>query len=105
MEQVRLRALAAASASVTMGGQQAGDAVRSAVQYPPSVRIENAVGAYFDYVGRLLWPLRLAPMYPHPGDSLPAWQIGVAALFLMTVTVLVLRHREKRYLVVGWLWY
>ena len=105
LEKVPLLALSAASAIVTMVAQQAGGAVRSAVEYPPSVRIENAVGAYFDYVGRLLWPLRLAPMYPHPGDSLPAWQIGVAALFLMTVTVLVLRHREKRYLVVGWLWY
>jgi tetratricopeptide (TPR) repeat protein len=69
------------------------------------VRIENAVGAYFDYVGRLFWPLRLAPMYPHPGDSLRAWQIAVAALFLIAATVLVLVFRERRYLVVGWFWF
>jgi protein O-mannosyl-transferase len=85
--------------------QQAGGAVRSAIEYPPTVRIGNAVGAYFDYFGRLLWPLRLAPMYPHPGNSLRIWQLGLAALFLTTVTVLVLRNRENRYLTVGWFWY
>ncbi len=105
LEKVPLLALSAASAVVTLVGQQAGGAVRSAIEYRPTVRIENAIGAYFDYVGRLLWPLRLAPMYPHPGDSLRAWQISVAALFLIAVTVLVLAFREKRYLVVGWFWF
>jgi Tfp pilus assembly protein PilF len=34
-----------------------------------------------------------------------AWQISVAALFVIAVSVLVLRFREKRYLVVGWFWF
>ena len=105
LEKVPLLALSAVSAVVTLAGQQAGGAVRSVIEYPPTVRIQNAIGAYFDYVGRLLWPLRLAPMYPHPGDSLLAWQISVAALFVIGVSVLVLRFREKRYLVVGWFWF
>jgi hypothetical protein len=105
LEKVPLLLLSAASAIVTLEGQQAGGAVRSVIEYPPTVRIQNAIGAYFDYVGRLLWPLRLAPMYPHPGDSLLAWQILVAALFVIGVSVLVLRFREKRYLVVGWFWF
>ena len=105
LEKVPLLMLSAASAIVTLAAQHAGGAVRTAVEYPATVRIENAIGAYFDYVGRLLWPLRLAPMYPHPGDSLRAWQISVAALFVITVTVLVINFREKRYLVVGWLWF
>jgi len=105
LEKVPLLALSAASAFLTLAAQHAGGAVRTAIEYPASVRIENAIGAYFDYVGRLLWPLRLAPMYPQPGDSLLAWQIGVAALFVTAVTVLVLRFREKRYLVVGWFWF
>jgi protein O-mannosyl-transferase len=105
LEKIPLLALSAASAVVTLAGQQAGGAVRTTIEYPATVRIENAIGAYFDYVGRLLWPLRLAPMYPHPGDSLLAWQISVAALFVIGVSVLVLRFREKRYLVVGWFWF
>ncbi len=105
VEKVPLLALSVASAVVTLAGQSAGGALRSVIEYPLEVRIENAVGAYFDYVGRLLWPLRLAPMYPHPGNSLLAWQISVAAFFVFAVTVLVLRFRQKRYLAVGWLWY
>src|SRR6266404_1724288 len=105
LEKVPLVALSAASAFVTLAAQRAGGAMRSTIEYPPTVRIENAIGAYFDYVGRLLWPVRLAPMYPHPGDSLLAWQIAVAALFVIAVTVVVLAFLEKRYLLVGWLWF
>jgi hypothetical protein len=105
LEKVPLLALSAGSALVTLAAQQSGGAVRSALEYPMAVRIENALGAYFDYAGRMLWPLRLAPMYPHPGNSLPGWQIGVAALFMIAVTGFVLRHREHRYLAVGWFWY
>lgn len=105
LEKVPLFALSAASAFLTLAAQGAGGAVRSAIEYPASMRIENTIGAYFDYIGRLLWPLRLAPMYPHPGDSLLPWQIGIAVLFLIAVTGLVLRFRQKRYLVVGWFWY
>lgn len=104
-EKVPLFALSLASAIVTMAAQRSGGAVRTAIEYPLSVRLENAVGAYFDYVGRMVWPLKLTPMYPHPGDSLRAWQIGLAAAFLLVMTALVLRFREKRYLAAGWLWY
>ena len=105
LEKVPLLALSAGSALVTLAAQQSGGAVRSAMEYPVAVRIENALGAYFDYVGRMFWPLRLAPMYPHPGNSLLGWQIAVAALFVIAVTGLVLRYREQRYLAVGWFWY
>ena len=105
LEKVPLLALSAVSAVLTLSAQQAGGAVRSVIEYPATVRIENAIAAYFDYIGRMLWPLRLAPMYSHPGDSLLGWQIGVAALFVIAVTVLVIRFREKRYLVVGWFWF
>lgn len=105
LEKVPLLALSAASAFLTLAAQRSGGAVRSAIEYPLAVRVQNAVGAYFDYVGRLLWPMRLAPMYPHPGDSLLAWQVAVAALFLIAMTIFVLIFRQKRYLIVGWLWF
>jgi len=105
LEKVPLLALSAASAVVTIAAQHAGGAMRSAVEYPVLVRVENAVGAYFDYVGRMFWPLRLAAMYPHPGDTLLAWQVGLALFFVLAVTVFVLLNRDKRYLAVGWFWY
>jgi len=105
LEKIPLFALSAASAIVTMAAQRSGGAVRSAIEYPFGIRIENAIGAYFDYIGRMLWPMQLAPMYPHPGDSLRPWQIGLSAVFVVAVTALVLRFRKKRYLAVGWFWY
>ena len=38
--------------------------------------LENAVVAYARYLGKAFWPSHLAIMYPHPGNSLRAWQRG-----------------------------
>jgi tetratricopeptide (TPR) repeat protein len=57
------------------------------------------------YLGKAFWPSRLAVLYPHPGDSLPVWEIVLAAAVLISITALVFRWREQRYLVVGWLWF
>jgi protein O-mannosyl-transferase len=102
LEKIPLLALAAGSAIVTMKAQQAGGAVRTVAEYPVTVRLGNALVAYARYVGNALWPLQLAPMYPHPGDSLRAWQVSGAAVFVLGVTGLVLAAKRKRYLAMGW---
>ena len=73
--------------------------------YTASVRIENAIVAYARYVREAFWPSRLSPLYPHPGNTLKAWQVIAASLFLLTVTALVLAGWRRRYLLVGWLWF
>jgi len=104
-EKVPLLALSMASALITMEAQQAGGAVRSTEQFPLSVRMANAAYAYAMYLWKTIWPARLAPLYPHPGDSLAAWQVAGAAVILIAVTAFVLRFRDRRYLPVGWLWF
>jgi tetratricopeptide (TPR) repeat protein len=105
LEKLPLLALSAVSAALTFTAQRAGGAVRSANEFPVSVRIENATVAYLDYVRRLFWPTRLAALYPHPGDSLRAWQVGLAVLLVIGVTLLVMISKTRRYLAVGWFWY
>jgi Tfp pilus assembly protein PilF len=105
LEKLPLLGLSAASTLITMRAQQAGGAVRSGEQFSLSVRLANAIYAYAMYLWKMVWPARLAPLYPHPGDSLAAWQVGVAALALMAITAIVVKLRERRYLVVGWLWF
>jgi Flp pilus assembly protein TadD len=105
VEKLPLLALSAASAVVTMHAQKAGGAVRSTAQFSLSVRLENAVVAYATYLWKMIWPSHLAPLYPHPGDSLAAWQLLISALVLLAVTASVLRFRRKRYLLTGWLWF
>jgi protein O-mannosyl-transferase len=105
LEKIPLLALSAASAAITMHAQQSGGAVRSSVQFPLGVRLGNAICAYALYLWKAIWPARLSPMYPHPGDSLPAWRVFLSALILIAITAAVYRLRERRYLLVGWLWF
>jgi Flp pilus assembly protein TadD len=105
VEKLPLLALSAASAVITVQAQQAGGAMRSTVQFSLGVRLENAVVAYAMYLWKMIWPSHLAPIYPHPGDSLAAWQVAVSVLVLLAVTGIALAYRSKRYLLTGWLWF
>jgi protein O-mannosyl-transferase len=105
VEKLPLLALSAASAAITIQAQRAGGAVRSTAQFSLGVRLENAVMAYATYLWKTIWPAHLAPLYPHPGDSLLVWQIVISALVLLAVTGAALRFRSKRYLLTGWLWF
>ena len=102
IEKVPLLVLSAGSAIITMYAQQSGGAVRSTTEFSLGVRLANAVYAYAMYLWKMIWPAHLAPLYPHPGDSLAAWRISIAALVLVAITVVVWRYRQNRYLLVGW---
>ncbi len=104
-EKLPLLVLSAASAVVTIQAQKAGGAVRSIAQFSLGVRLENAAVAYATYLWKMIWPSRLAPLYPHPGDSLAVWQVVISALVLLALTAAVLRFRSRRYLLTGWLWF
>ncbi len=105
VEKLPLLVLSAASAWITMQAQRAGGALRSAAQFSISVRLENALVAYATYLWKMIWPSHLAPLYPHPGDSLAIWQEVVSALVLLAVTGVVAGFRSRRYLLTGWLWF
>ena len=102
LEKLPLFALSVASAVVTMHAQQTGGAVRSTTEFPFVVRIANAIYAYAMYILKMIWPSHLAPLYPHPGDSLPVWRVLLAGVILTIITVLVWKFRSRRYLLVGW---
>jgi protein O-mannosyl-transferase len=101
-EKVPLLGLCTASAVLTMRAQQAGGATSS---YALSIRLQNAIVSYARYVENAFWPLRLSVFYPYPGNSLRAWQVGGAFLFLLAVSVGVVYGRRRRYLPVGWFWF
>ena len=105
LEKLPLFFISVADAVVTMEAQQASGAVRSSAQFSFGVRLADAVYAYAMYLWKMMWPARLAPLYPHPGDSLAAWQVAGSALVLIAITIFVVRFRDRRYLLVGWLWF
>ena len=103
LEKLPLLALSAADAVVTIFAQRSYGAMHLVV--PVWVRLENAVYAYAMYVWKGFWPARLAVFYPYSA-ALAGWQLGLAALFVVTVSALVWRERMSRpYLVTGWLWF
>jgi tetratricopeptide (TPR) repeat protein len=68
-------------------------------------RVANALVSYGSYIGKMIWPHRLAVFYPYP-DVLVLWQAAGAGLLLGCVSLLViLAARRRPYLLVGWLWY
>lgn len=104
-EKLPLFCIAGASAAITMQAQGAGGSVMSLGAVPLSLRLSNAIVSYVRYLGKAFWPMRLAPMYPHPGNLLRGWQVYAALLVLLGITMLVYEERQRRYLVVGWLWF
>ncbi len=97
--------LAAADSVITVIAQRAGAAVRTAAEVSLASRLENVFVSYVRYLGELFWPTRLAPMYPHPGNSLSGSDVAAAVALLLLISTLVLRWRDRRYLQVGWFWF
>jgi tetratricopeptide (TPR) repeat protein len=104
-EKLPLFILAAADSVVTVIAQRAGGAVRAAAEVSVSARLQNVFVSYVRYLGKMFWPSRLAPMYPHPGNSLPRSEVMAAVALLLLISALVLRWRDRRYLLVGWFWF
>jgi protein O-mannosyl-transferase len=103
LEKLPLVALSVVDAVITIKAQRVGGGMNPDVSL--SARLANAIVCYARYVGKAVWPTSLAPMYPHPGNSLAKWEVLAALLFLLVVTVLVIAARRRRYLPVGWLWF
>jgi Tfp pilus assembly protein PilF len=100
-EKVPLLALCAISAIMTMRAQSAGGATSG---FARALRAENAIVSYARYLGKAIWPSRLALFYPYPLILYPKWQVAGAAFLLLAITVAVALAYRRRYLTVGWLW-
>jgi tetratricopeptide (TPR) repeat protein len=104
-EKLPFFALSAASGAITFFAQQSGGAVGLLELLPLELRLANALVSYVAYIGKMLWPLKLAVYYPYD-ENLTVWQVAAAALLLAAVTAGALRFGKKQpYLPVGWFWY
>jgi tetratricopeptide (TPR) repeat protein len=103
LEKAPLLALAAVSSAITWNAQSSGRAVNAF--YPTALRVGNALVGYVRYLGKTLWPSRLAVFYPHPAH-VPAAQAAGALLLLAALTAAAaLAWRRRPALIVGWLWF
>ncbi|HVH50083.1 MAG TPA: tetratricopeptide repeat protein, partial [Candidatus Bathyarchaeia archaeon] len=111
-EKIPLLLLSVASAVITIQAQTRGGAVqiataarRTVAAYPMALRVENAVVAYARYVEMAVWPVGLAPMYPHPGATVSRISVLFSIFLLSVITAIVLVARSRRHLPVGWFWF
>ncbi|MCX8052487.1 MAG: tetratricopeptide repeat protein [Armatimonadetes bacterium] len=106
LEKTPLLVLSLGSCVVTFWVQKSTGAVAPLDACPLGVRLANAGWAYVQYLVKTVWPVGLACYYPHPGPTLPIYQVILSALFLIVITAITIRVAGSRpYLTVGWLWY
>jgi len=105
-EKVPFFVLSAASSAVTLFVQRSGKAMIPFTAFSLRGRLFNAVISYVEYMGKMVWPSRLAVFYPHPSRDMSLFFAVISAVLLLAVTILILRFAENhRYLVTGWFWY
>lgn len=101
-----LFALSGASAVTAYVAQSHAGFVMPYEAYPLGVRVANAFVSYAKYVWLTVVPHNLSVCYPHPGRSLPVWEVLSSAALMIGVTALAIRlARRAPYLFVGWMWF
>ena len=104
-EKIPLFALTAVISFMTILLQGRVGAIAELNVVPFILRVENATVAYAAYIGMLVWPARLAALYPLH-DAVPAWWLIASLLFLAGASFAAMRAaRRHPYVPVGWLWY
>jgi hypothetical protein len=104
LEKLPLLAMSAASSVLTEMAQAAGGSVMGLSLLRVSTRIENAAISYVAYIGKILWPAKLATYYPlrfspQLGDAI------ASAAILIAISALTLYLRRSGYIAVGWFFF
>jgi tetratricopeptide (TPR) repeat protein len=106
VEKLPFFALSALSSVVTFVAQRSSRSMAALTVLPLPLRIENALVAYARYLMMTFFPKGLCVYYPHPGSTLPVWQVVAAGLVLAAISLLALwSARRLPYVLVGWCWY
>jgi len=95
-----------ASSVVTVIAQASSGAMETLQDSAVQPRICVALVGYLEYLAKLLWPVRLAILYPKPSTPCASGALGAASAMLILVSVAVLlRARRRPQLLVGWSWF
>jgi len=104
LEKLPLGALSIGSAIITIVAQQS--SIVPAELLPLDVRLRTSLYAYSVYVWKMLWPMHLALIYPHPGRTLGIGRLLLGALLIIAASAIAWIQRcDRPYLAFGWLWY
>ncbi|MGB9500166.1 MAG: tetratricopeptide repeat protein [Dissulfuribacterales bacterium] len=104
-EKIPLFILVIISCCVTFYAQKHGGAVKSLDFIPIGARIANTLVAYAAYIGKMVYPVNLAFLYPYP-EIISGWKVAGSGLLLGVISFLAIKNTKQRpYFITGWLWY
>jgi tetratricopeptide (TPR) repeat protein len=104
LEKIPLLALSAAVAGATLWAHE--KSIIYIERLPFMWQVGNGLVACLIYIKQMVWPVRLAVFYPHPGVTLPVWEIVLAIVILLLTTAgAITLWRKRPYFYTGWLWY
>jgi hypothetical protein len=104
IEKLPLFAMSAASSVLTEMAQGAGGSVMGLSLLPVSTRLENSAISCVAYIGKILWPVRLATYYPLR-LSAPLGDAIASVVILIAISALAVYFRRHRYFLVGWFFF
>ena len=93
--------LAIIAGAATIAAQSRSGAIKAAPAWTDN--LVHAITAYGAYLGKMVWPGHLVVLHPYAPQ--PLWMILCSAGCIAGVSALVWHWRDRRYLLVGWLWY
>lgn len=104
-EKIPLFVVAGAASVVAYLAQQGEGRIKSLAVVSLESRVANALVSYAVYIGKMLWPFKLACFYPYP-DAFQWWQVGGSFFLLVSISWFAVRFaRSYPFLIIGWLWY
>ena len=105
-EKIPLLALSIVLGVITVIVQHRGETIASLEKIPLDYRINNMFLSYISYIGKTIWPSRLAVFYPPPLENLSVTTAVVCSLLFFLLTAIgIYIGRRRKYIAVGWLWF
>ena len=106
VEKLPLLLLVTASAVVTFLAKRSSGTLASLEKAPLAARVARATVLYAAYLGKTVWPARLAAVYPDAPIRSAGPVVGaVTLLAVVTAVALLAARRGHRWAAVGWLWF
>lgn len=103
IEKLPFFAMAVASSAITIVAQHQAALVVDLESLTFVERLAHVPVAYVRYIWNTIWPIGLDVYYPHPLNTLPAWQSTLATTALAGVSWIAYRLRKERPAVtLGW---
>jgi protein O-mannosyl-transferase len=97
--------LAAVLSLITFFVQRSGGMMTEMAGIPVEGRILNAMVSYTRYLRKLLWPVDLCALYPHPGHWPTGVALGAAFTLAAIFSIVMLLRRRTVAPTIGLLWF